>query len=135
MKGFLDYLPGKSVLHKMHPLVKIFVSILICAASFCSSNYFFLLGIILINILLGAIGNGKEHNGLLSRTFGILKGLVKMSIFLFILQLIVIRKGEPLLTFGSFFNYRHCSSKSSSACSQTYWGYSSSFYFDFCNKS
>lgn len=102
MKGFLDYLPGKSVLHKMHPLVKIFVSILICAASFCSSNYFFLLGIILINILLGAIGNGKEHNGLLSRTFGILKGLVKMSIFLFILQLIVIRKGEPLLTFGSF---------------------------------
>lgn len=102
MKGFLDYLPGKSVLHKMHPLVKIFVSILICAASFCSSNYFFLLGIILINILLGAIGNGKEHNGLLSRTFGILKGLVKMSIFLFILQLIVIRKGESLLTFGSF---------------------------------
>lgn len=102
MKGFLDYLPGKSVLHKMHPLVKIVVSILICAASFCSSNYFFLLGIILINILLGAIGNGKEHNGLLSRTFGILKGLVKMSIFLFILQLIVIRKGEPLLTFGSF---------------------------------
>ena len=86
----------------MHPLVKIFVSILICAASFCSSNYFFLLGIILINILLGAIGNGKKHNGLLSRTFGILKGLVKMSIFLFILQLIVIRKGEPLLTFGSF---------------------------------
>lgn len=102
MKGFLDYLPGKSVLHKMHPFIKIFVSILICAASFCSSNYFFLLGIILINILLGAIGNGKEHNGLLSRTFGILKGLVKMSIFLFILQLIVIRKGEPLLTFGSF---------------------------------
>ena len=45
MKGFLDYLPGGSVLHKMHPLVKIFVSILICAAAFCSSNYFFLLGI------------------------------------------------------------------------------------------
>ena len=102
MKGFLDYLPGGSVLHKMHPLVKIFVSILICAASFCSSNYYYLAGIILFNILMGAVGNGKERNGLLSRTFGILKGLVKMSIFLFILQLLVIRKGEALFMIGSF---------------------------------
>ena len=102
MKGFLDYLPGGSVLHKMHPLVKIFVSILICAAAFCSSNYFFLLGIILFNILMGVIGNGKERNGLLVRTFGILKGLIKMSIFLVILQLLVIRKGDPLFMIGSF---------------------------------
>ena len=102
MKGFLDYLPGNSVLHKMHPLVKILVSVLICAASFCSSNYFFLAGIILVNILMGAVGNGKEKNGLLARTFGILKGLVKMSVFLFILQLLVIRKGEPLFMIGNF---------------------------------
>ena len=102
MKGFLDYLPGGSVLHKMHPLIKILVSILICAAAFCSSNYFFLLGIIVFNILMGVVGNGKEHNGLLSRTFGILKGLVKMSIFLVILQLLVIRKGNPLFMIGSF---------------------------------
>ena len=102
MKGFLDYLPGNSVLHKMHPLVKILVSVLICAASFCSSNYFFLAGIILVNILMGTVGNGKEHNGLLARTFGILKGLVKMSVFLFILQLLVIRKGEPLFMIGNF---------------------------------
>ena len=102
MKGFLDYLPGGSVLHKMHPLVKIFDSILICVAAFCSSNYFFLLGIILFNILMGVIGNGKERNGLLARTFGILKGLIKMSIFLVILQLLVIRKGDPLFMIGSF---------------------------------
>ena len=102
MKGFLDYLPGSSVLHKMHPLVKIFVSILICAASFCSSNYYYLAGIILFNILMGLVGNGKDRNGLLGRTFGILKGLIKMSIFLFILQLLVIRRGEPVFMIGSF---------------------------------
>jgi len=102
MKGFLDYLPGSTVLHKMNPLVKIFVSILICAASFCSSNYYYLVGIIIFNLLMGAVGNGKEKNGLLSRTFGILKGLLKMSIFLFILQLLVIRRGEPLFMLGSF---------------------------------
>ncbi|MCR4952850.1 MAG: energy-coupling factor transporter transmembrane protein EcfT [Treponema sp.] len=101
MKGFLDYLPGTSILHKMHPLIKIFVSILICAASFCSSNYFFLLGIIIFNIILGIIGNGKkESNGLLKRTFGILKGLFKMSLFLFILQILVIRTGNVIVPVG-----------------------------------
>ena len=104
MKGFLDYLPGSSVLHKMHPLIKIFVSILICAASFCSSNPFYLLGVILFNVLLAVTGNGKikKGNGLLQRTLGILRGLIKMSVFLFILQVLVIRQGEAILTFGSF---------------------------------
>ncbi|MBP5452297.1 MAG: energy-coupling factor transporter transmembrane protein EcfT [Treponema sp.] len=103
MKGFLDYLPGNSILHRMHPLVKIFVSILICAASFCSSNFFYLAGIIILNILMALVGNGGvKGNGLFRRTLGILKGLVKMSIFLFILQLLVIRKGEPLFKIGSF---------------------------------
>ena len=74
MKGFLDYLPGESILHKMHPLVKILVSILICAASFCSSNFFYLIGILVFNILLAVAGNSGRHgNGLLLRTLGILK--------------------------------------------------------------
>ena len=96
MKGFLDYLPGSSVLHRMHPLVKIFVSILICAASFCSSNPFYLIGVILFNVLMAMAGNaGLIHgNGLLKRTLGILRGLIKMSIFLFILQVLVIRQGD-----------------------------------------
>jgi energy-coupling factor transport system permease protein len=104
MKGFLDYLPGSSVLHRMHPLVKIFVSVLICAASFCSSNPFYLTGVIVFNVLMALAGSGslKNGNGLLQRTLGILKGLIKMSIFLFILQVLVIRKGEPILTLGSF---------------------------------
>ena len=105
MKGFLDYLPGSSVLHKMHPLVKILVSILICAASFCSANPFFLIGVIVFNVLMAAAGNaGIVHgNGLLKRTLGILKGLIKMSIFLFVLQVLVIRQGDPILTIGSFY--------------------------------
>jgi len=105
MKGFLDYLPGNSILHKMHPLIKIFVSILICAAAFCSSNFLFLLGIIVFNMLLGLIGDGKEHNGLLKRSVGILKGLIKMSIFLFILQILAIRKGEIVVPLGSNFGF------------------------------
>ena len=103
MKGFLDYLHGDSVFHKMHPLVKILASVLICAAAFSSSNYIFLTGIILFNVLIAVIGNGRrEKNGLLLRTLGILKGLLKMSFFLFILQLLAIRSGNVILALGSF---------------------------------
>ena len=105
MKGFLDFLPGDSVLHKMHPLVKIFVSILICAAAFCSSNYLFLLGIILANILMGLVGDGKNHCGLFKRTMSIFKGLFKMSVFLFVLQILVIRTGEIVIPLGGSFGF------------------------------
>lgn len=99
MKGFLDYLAGNTILHKMHPLVKIFVSILICAAAFTSSNYYYLCAIIVINLLMALTGNDRKNsNGLFKRTIGIFKGLVKMSVFLFVLQLLVIRRGEVIFS-------------------------------------
>lgn len=105
MKGFLDYLPGDSILHKMMPLSKMLLAILLCAAAFCNSNYYFLLGLILFNVLLGLIGNGKNNCGLFKRVLGILKGLVKMSIFLFIIQILVIRSGEIIIPLGSSFGF------------------------------
>ena len=103
MKGFLDYLQGDSVLHKMHPLTKIFVAALLCASAFVSSNFFYLLGIIIFDVLLGAVGEGKSHSGLFKRTLGIFKGLFKMSLFLFLLQVLVIRKGEVVIPLGQRF--------------------------------
>ena len=53
--------------------------------------------------MIAFIGNGrKEKNGLLLRTLGILKGLFKMSVFLFILQLLAIRSGDVFFSIGSF---------------------------------
>lgn len=103
MKGFLDYLQGDSVLHRMHPLTKIFVAALLCASAFVSSNFFYLIGIIAFDIMLGVIGEGKNHSGLLKRTLGIFKGLFKMSVFLFVLQILVIRRGEIVIPLGSEF--------------------------------
>lgn len=103
MKGFLDYLQGDSVLHRMHPLTKIFVAALLCASAFVSSDFFYLIGIIAFDIMLGVIGEGKNHSGLLKRTLGIFKGLFKMSVFLFVLQILVIRRGEIVIPLGSEF--------------------------------
>lgn len=97
MKGFLDYLEGDSILHRMHPLSKIFTAFIICASAFVSSNFFFLTGLLIFNLLLGLIGEGKTHSGLFKRTLGIFKGLFKMSIFLFVLQVLIIRKGEVVI--------------------------------------
>ena len=103
MKGFLDYLQGDSILHRMHPLTKIFVAALLCASAFVSSDFFYLIGIIVFDILLGVIGEGKTHSGLLKRTLGIFRGLFKMSVFLFVLQILVIRNGEIVVPLGSEF--------------------------------
>ena len=78
MKGFLDYLPGNSILHKSHPLAKLTVAIAICAAAFVSSSYIFLGSLILLNLLLGLIGDSntskserKNRPGVFKRTKGL----------------------------------------------------------------
>lgn len=103
MKGFLDYLQGDSILHKMHPLTKLFTGALLCASAFVSSNFFFLVGLIIFDLILGIIGEGRTHSGLFKRTLGVFKGLLKMSIFLFILQLILIRRGQIVIPIGEKF--------------------------------
>ena len=62
MRGFLDYLQGESILHRMHPLSKIFVAALLCASAFVTTNFFYLLGIILFDILLGVIHEKKPYD-------------------------------------------------------------------------
>ena len=97
MKGFLDFLPGDSVLHKMHPLSKLIISFFICIAAFVSTNFFFLGSLIIINLLISALGEGKSKCGVFKRTLGILRGLCKISVFLFVIQLICIRQGNVVL--------------------------------------
>jgi len=92
MKGFLDYKPGDSVLHRLDPLTKIFLSVCICAACFLGENPAFLVFLIGCDLLLGALG------GVFDRAAGMLKGLLKISVFLFVLQLLFVRTGTPLLS-------------------------------------
>jgi len=91
MKGFLDYVPGKSFLHKLNPLTKLIIALCICISCFISLNHYFLVAVIVMNLALSACA------GILERSFSIFKGLVKMSVFLLIIQLLLVRRGNIVL--------------------------------------
>ncbi len=91
MKGFLDYVPGNSVFHKMNPVTKLLFAFTVCIGCFVSGNLFVLLGLLVFNFLLGCIC------GIPKRTYSLLKGLTKIALMLFIIQVLVIRSGEVIV--------------------------------------
>lgn len=118
MKGLLDYIPGNSFLHKMNPISKLLVALCLCITAFISSSYFFLILLICINILLSFLGNINydkiinfkiifkfDGNGLFIRVLGLFKGLLKISVFLFVLQVLLIRSGEPVIKITNSFYF------------------------------
>ncbi|NTU88964.1 MAG: energy-coupling factor transporter transmembrane protein EcfT [Actinobacteria bacterium] len=96
MRGFLDYVAGDSILHRLNPITKIILSLCICIACFASNNLIFLVGIIGIDLVFGAVGH------VFDKAVSLLKGLVKISIFLFIIQVLFVHSGTVLvpLPFG-----------------------------------
>ena len=91
MKGFLNYSEGDSVLHRMNPLIKILLSLLICVSCFLSDSHIFVAGIIMLNIAIAAIG------GITKRAVSMLISLTKLSLFLFLIQVFFIRDGNIIL--------------------------------------
>ncbi len=93
MKGILDYTAGDSMLHRMNPIVKIFLAFCICIAAFATDSIAFLAALLALDLLLGAIGS------IFGKTLKLLISLLKVSAFLFILQLLFVREGRTLFLF------------------------------------
>ena len=95
MNGFLQYAEGNTIMHRLNPLTKLILSFFLCMSSFLSSSHIFLVGLICLNLLIAAAG------GIAGHALRMLKGLVKLSILIFLLQLLFIRAGNPYpLPFG-----------------------------------
>ncbi|MCR5004601.1 MAG: energy-coupling factor transporter transmembrane protein EcfT [Clostridiales bacterium] len=94
MKGLMNYFPGDTFLHRMDPRSKILFSLLICIACFVTNNLYVLLGILVLDLLIGVCG------GIFKQALKLLKGLLKIALFLFILQALVVRTGEPAFYIG-----------------------------------
>ena len=76
MHNLFQYVPGNSVIHRMNPITKIFLTIVICIAAFISGNLFFLTGLLAVDLLIGFVA------GIPEKTLTIFKGLLKIALFL-----------------------------------------------------
>ncbi len=90
MTDLFQYVPGNTPLHRMNPITKIGLTLCVCVAAFLTDNLFYLLGLLLFDLMIGVVG------GCAKKAFSVLKGLVKVSVFLFILQALFVRRGTKL---------------------------------------
>ena len=90
MNNLFQYVPGNSLIHRLNPVTKIFLTIVICAAAFITDRLLFLAALLAVDLLIGIIA------GVANRTWNIFRGLLKIAAFLFLLQALLTRKGTPI---------------------------------------
>ena len=90
MNNLFQYVPGNSLIHRMNPVTKIFLTVVICAAAFITDRLWFLAVLLAADLLIGIIA------GVAGRTWHIFRGLLKIAGFLFLLQVLLIRRGTPV---------------------------------------
>ncbi len=93
MNRILQYIPGNSIIHRMNPLTKIFLTIAICASAFITDHPVYLVLLLAVDILIGLLA------GIVNRTWSILRGLLKVAALLFVLQALLTRSGTPVIWF------------------------------------
>ena len=93
MGGYLDYIAGESILHRLNPLTKLCLSFVLCVCCFVSDSHWVVAGVMALNVLLAAVA-GRP---VLRRSCHMLRALVKFSLFLFVLQVLFVRDGAVLL--------------------------------------
>ncbi len=93
MGGILDYAPGATVVHRLNPIVKIVFAFCTCVAAFLTESLPALCALLALDVAVGCAG------GIPQRTLRLLSGLVKVSVFLFVLQVLFIRSGTPVFFF------------------------------------
>ena len=90
MTDLFQYTPGNSPLHRMNPVTKIALTFCICVAAFLTDNLFVLLFLLVADLMIGIIGHVPQ------KAFSIFRGLAKVSLFLFILQALFVRRGTRI---------------------------------------
>ena len=60
MHNLFQYVPGNSVIHRMNPVTKIVLTIVICIAAFLSGNLFYLIGLLAVDLLIGVVAGVPE---------------------------------------------------------------------------
>ena len=91
MKGFLEYVPGDSFLHKMNPVAKLAAAFLLVIACFVTSNFALLAVVSVLDALLAV------QCKMVPQTLGLAKAVAVFSILLAIIALLFTPQGEVLV--------------------------------------
>lgn len=91
MKGFLEYVEGASVLHRMDPVAKLACAFLLCIACFCTSNLIFLCLVLMGGIVLAV------SCGMARQVVGLAKAVCMFSLVLAIVQILTTSGGVVLV--------------------------------------
>ncbi|MDR1472415.1 MAG: energy-coupling factor transporter transmembrane protein EcfT [Synergistaceae bacterium] len=92
MSGFLSYMRGDSILHRLNPLTKLVMSVSLCASCFITNRHGVVAGIIAFNLLMAYSAGGLGRSLVMSASFG------KLALVLFALQVFFVRDGNVILS-------------------------------------
>ena len=91
MNGFLEYVPGDSLLHRLNPVAKLFFAIVFAIACFCTGNLAFLCVMLALGIAMAA------SCGMMRQTLGLMKAVAVFSVILAVLLVLTTPSGEKLV--------------------------------------
>lgn len=91
MRGFLEYVPGDSLLHRMNPVAKLICALLISVACFCTSNLLLLIAILVVDFALAA------SCAMTRQAMGLAKAVALFSIVLALIALCTTPSGVELV--------------------------------------
>lgn len=92
--NLLHYMPGNSFLHRLNPITKLALAFLYGIACILCGNVLGEVGFILLMLVISAAA------GLGKRALRLTRTLAVLGLFMFVLQLLFVRQGDPLLVIG-----------------------------------
>ncbi|MCD8075038.1 MAG: energy-coupling factor transporter transmembrane protein EcfT [Lachnospiraceae bacterium] len=94
--NLLDYVPGDSFLHRLNPVMKLLAAFLYGIACILCGSVLMELFYIVLMILISSFA------GLQKRALRLTRNLLVLGLIMFLLQLLFVRTGDPLLVIGGF---------------------------------
>ena len=91
MNGFLEYVPGTSLLHRMNPVAKLLFAVVFAITCFCTGNLVFLCIMLVLALAMAA------SCGMMRQTFGLMKAVFVFSLILAILLVLTTSSGDPIV--------------------------------------
>ncbi len=91
MTGFLEYVPGESLMHRMNPVIKLACAFLIAIACFVTTSPVLLACVLVLDVILA------RQCGMLPQAMGLAKAVAAFSIILAAIALLFTPEGERLV--------------------------------------